>query len=152
MDAAPRVLIVDDDADAVRVLLGALHRHGYPATCTAGSVTEALRLVDPPPDGFGPDAILLDLSLSIIDDHALLRRLHRSAPERRSPCVLMLTGNHPASAIKAAVQQGAAGFIPRPYHGVEIAYKIDQAVRQQTARAAELADLLRSDGDGAPGS
>jgi len=143
----PRVLIVDDNVATVDLLLRALRRHGYDDLDTAPTVPDAVVALDV---SF-PDAVLLDLSLSLHDGHALLRHL-RHEPHRSAVPVFMLTGRHPASAIKAAAQEGATGFIAQPFNGLEIVYKIEQSVGGGPARAAELDDLRHTDpgGAGAP--
>lgn len=55
MSAAPRVLVVDDDAD-MQMLMAALLEHLGAATTTAGAADEVQRALDPP-----PDLVLLDL-------------------------------------------------------------------------------------------
>lgn len=134
----PRVLIVDDNPDVLDVLQRLLLRHGYTRVWTAPGPGEALALLN----AELPDALLLDLSLSLMDDHALLRRI-RQAPHWSALPVLILTGRHAAAAIHGAAQEGASGFLPQPFNGLEIVYKIEQAVRGSAARAAELTDLLR---------
>jgi CheY-like chemotaxis protein len=136
----PRVLIVDDNRDTVDVLLRALRRHGYTDLATAPTVSWAVGLLT----GALPDVILLDLSLSLHDGHVLLRHV-RGAPHRSAVPVFMLTGRHSSDAIKAAVQEGATGFISQPLNGLEIVYKIEQAVSGLVLRSAELNDLLDRD-------
>lgn len=134
----PRILIVDHNPDELAVLLRSLRNHGYPEVSTAETVGEALALLDISL----PDVILLELSLSLKDEHVLLRRL-RGAPHWSGLPVLLITGRHRAQAIKAAIAEGASGFIPQPLNGLEIQYKIEQAVRGAASRAVELNDLLR---------
>lgn len=55
MSTAPRVLVIDDDAD-MQVLMAALLEHLGAASTTAGTADEVQRALDPP-----PDLILLDL-------------------------------------------------------------------------------------------
>lgn len=134
------MLIVDDDPETIAVLTRVLLRNAYPEVAVAGSVTEAIEQLDAAP----PDVVLHDLSLSLGEGHALLRHVRRE-PRWSALPVLMLTGHHSAAAIQTAAQEGATGFIPQPLHGVEIVFKIEQAVREAPARAAEREDLARPD-------
>jgi CheY-like chemotaxis protein len=136
----PRVLVVDDTPATVDVLVRALRRSGHTDVAAAGTVADALALLG----GVLPGAILLDLSLSLQDGHLLLRHVRR-APHWSPVPVFMLMGRHPASAIRAAALEGATGFIAQPFNGLELVYKIEQAVNGVGARAAELDDLLQSD-------
>jgi len=145
----PRVLIVDDNPLTVDVLARSLARQGYTHLPTAATVPDAIRQLNA---GL-PDAILLDLGLSLQDGHVLLRHLRR-APLWSPVPVFMVTGQHSASAIKGAAAEGASGFITQPFNGSEIVHKIERAVGEWRSRAAELDDLLQldpspsSDGDG----
>jgi CheY-like chemotaxis protein len=136
----PRVMIVDDDPDATGVLLRALERHGYSDVRCIPTVPEALESLEKDP----PDALLLDLSLSIMDGHHLLRHVRRNPGWTWLP-VLLLVGRHPVEAIRAATQEGATAFIAQPFGGLELTYKIEQAVRTGETRDAELTDLRRPD-------
>jgi two-component system KDP operon response regulator KdpE len=140
-----RVLVVDSHDDNVEVLFRQLRRHGYAEVTTAATAGDALALLGP----VEPDAVLVDLGLPLLDGRSLLHHVRRSTRWSALP-VLLLTGRQPASAIKAAAQEGASGFIHRPFDGFEIIFKIEQAVRGSGARAAELTDLARDGGPPAP--
>jgi len=142
----PRVLIVDDDPDTVQTLSRALRRHEQFDVQAASSMQDALTVLD----GSLPDVVLVDLSMSMVDGHRLLRQV-RQAPRTATLPVFVLTGRHEGPVIRAAAQAGASGFIPQPFNGLEITYKIDQAIRGSRTRAAEVSDLLRPEPGTSPG-
>lgn len=134
----PRVLVADGNPDNVEVVLRQLRRHGYADVAAAATTEDALALLSP----VVPDAILADLGLPLLDGYSLLHHV-RHSPQWSGLPVLLFIGRHPAAAIRAAAQEGASGFIHRPFNGLEIIYKVEQAVRGGGARAAELSDLSR---------
>jgi CheY-like chemotaxis protein len=138
MDEEPkaRVLVVDAHADSVEVLLRQLRRQGYDEVTSATTASDALALLSP----LSPDAVLVDLALPPLDGYSFLQHVRRSPLWSTLP-VLILTGRQPPAVIQAAAQEGATGFIHRPFDGLEIIFKIEQAVRGGRTRAAELADL-----------
>jgi signal transduction histidine kinase/CheY-like chemotaxis protein len=68
--ASRRILLADDNADAVRLLSQLLTRRGYEVS-TASDGVEALRLAHE----FRPDVLLLDIGLPGMDGYALARQL-----------------------------------------------------------------------------
>jgi signal transduction histidine kinase/CheY-like chemotaxis protein len=88
-----RVLVVDDDADMVRLLTRMLHAilpKSQVASATDGLTGLALARSDPA-DGHGgpPDLILLDLLMPTLDGHAFLRELHADPRLAAVPVVIV---------------------------------------------------------------
>jgi DNA-binding NtrC family response regulator len=73
--AKPRILIVDDERDLLRVFSRALELAGYDAH-TAESAEAAMALVHAAP----PDAILLDLKMPFVNGLGFLYRLREAYP------------------------------------------------------------------------
>jgi signal transduction histidine kinase/DNA-binding response OmpR family regulator len=81
-----RVLVLDDNADAVDSLGMLLQLDGHEVLCTYNS-REALEKVQ----GFRPDAVLLDIGLPEIDGYEVARRL-RALPDLEGVRLIALTG------------------------------------------------------------
>jgi len=126
-DHGYRLLLVDDDEEACRVLGEVLERENYAVRRTI-SASEALSVWSTE----GPfDAVLTDLRMperSGLDLLADLRRLDREA------LVLVLTGFGDAGAAAEAIRAGAYDFIAKPYELAE--------VRETLARALERRRLV----------
>jgi CheY-like chemotaxis protein len=82
---AGRVLIADDDEDALALVLAILDERGYEID-TARNGREAFEIVTDRP----PDAIILDLMLPEMDGFELMHRLSLN-PDRRDIPVILLT-------------------------------------------------------------
>ncbi|GAB2497087.1 response regulator transcription factor [Arenimonas alkanexedens] len=107
MNAAPDILVVDDDASFGRVLARSLQRRGFAARAVV-SVDEALAACDVAP----PTHAVLDLMLGSGDDGLrLMRRLRERVPGLR---VLLLTGYASIATAVEAIKQGADDYLAKP--------------------------------------
>jgi two-component system, NtrC family, response regulator HydG len=106
--AHPRLLLVDDDEAACRLLAEVLQRESYEVVPTL-SADEALALLDES----GPfDAILTDLRMPRTSGLDLLRIVRERDP---AALVLVLTAFGDATAAGEAIRAGAYDFISKPY-------------------------------------
>jgi two-component system, chemotaxis family, chemotaxis protein CheY len=104
---ARRVLVIDDD-EPIRELLGAmLADEGY-EVATAANGADALQMLDE--QGL-PDLILLDIVMPIVDGRQFAAEYHqRSSP--RAPIVVISASKDPQ---EAAEQIRAGGWIAKPF-------------------------------------
>ncbi len=125
--AAPRLLLVDDDEEACRLLAEVLSRESYRVS-RALSAREALRLVEEE----GPfDAVLTDLRMPEASGLDLLADLRKRDPEA---LVLVLTAFGDGAGAAEAIRSGAYDFISKPYDLAEL--------RETLARALERRQLV----------
>jgi two-component system, NtrC family, response regulator HydG len=133
-----RLLLVDDDEAACRLLAEVLEREAY-RVVTALSADEALAALDEPVPF---DAILTDLRMPAKSGLDLLRIVRERDP---AALVLVLTAFGDAAAAGDAIRAGAYDFISKPY---DIA-----ALRETLARALgrrRLASVRREHTDRPP--
>jgi CheY-like chemotaxis protein len=121
-EAPATVLVADDDADIVAALKVRLGKAGF-AVLAARDGAEALRLAR---DG-GPGVILLDIKMPAGDGFTVLERL-RAEPETARIPVLFLTANPQDANRERAAALGAAGFVAKPYDGVELVAVVRKAL------------------------
>lgn len=103
-----KALIVDDHAlirDALHGILGNFAEIGD--ISEAGTAADAERLLS---EDAAVSLVLLDLALPDRDGLTLLRTIRKDFP---SVSVVMLSGTEQRSAMTAALEAGAAGFIPK---------------------------------------
>jgi diguanylate cyclase (GGDEF)-like protein len=103
------ILIVDDDAGAVRVLANLLRDLARILVTTRGSEVMALTR------SARPDLVLLDLAMPDADGMTLCREL-RADTETCDVLVLFVTGHGDAQAESQALAAGAIDFIHKPVH------------------------------------
>lgn len=128
-----RMLLVDDDEAACRLLAEVLEREAYEVT-VAHSVHEAQDRLD----DRGPfDAVLTDLRMPGESGLALVQHLRTTAPDT---VVLVLTAFGDATAAGEAIRAGAYDFISKPYELGTLRLLLNRAIerrRQVSERRVE---------------
>ncbi|HEY9434147.1 MAG TPA: PAS domain S-box protein, partial [Blastocatellia bacterium] len=105
-----RVLVVDDEPDALEVLSLMLTNHGAEVK-TCASAAEALQTLDE----WQPDALVSDIGMPREDGYDLLRKIRAREPERggRTPAIA-LTAYARAEDARRALAAGYQMHIPKP--------------------------------------
>jgi len=119
-----RLLLVDDDEEACRLLAEVLEREGYGVT-RARSVEAALRALSSNPPF---DAILTDLRMPGASGLDLIRAVRKG--DRRA-LVFVLTAFGDAATAGEAIRAGAYDFISKPYDLAALRAAIAQALERR---------------------
>lgn len=123
--AGKRVLLVDDDADALDVERVALERAGATVACAA-SVAEAAEAFST----LDPSVIVTDLAMPMVSGFDLLAELKvfwAIHPERAIP-VLLLTAHARKDVVKDAVARGFAAVLAKPLEPEALVEAVARAV------------------------
>ena len=118
--ARPRILLVDDDPDLLRLLSMRLTASGY-RVITATSAESALDVLDIE----HPQVVVSDVRLPAQDGLALfdaIRRRHPSLP------VILLTAHGTIPDAVEATTRGVFAYLTKPYEAKALLEKIEQAV------------------------
>lgn len=117
-----KILIVDDEPDIVEVLADRLEASGFDVrtvnharACYAAVAKDA------------PDLILLDIQMPDIDGMQALGELKKHHPQVP---VLMISASTVRDASRQAVQNGAEGFVLKPFEPQELMQKINEILNQ----------------------
>jgi len=102
------ILVVDDDASNIQVLLSMLENDYQILVANSGE--QALRLLD---KTVQIDLVLLDIDMPLLSGFDVLRRL-RANPLHSSIPVIMVTGQNHEDTEAYALDQGANDFISKP--------------------------------------
>jgi CheY-like chemotaxis protein len=108
-NAAPEIIVIDDDYELLNLITLLLRRIGVqPQTFDDGS--EALNYLTQAT----PDLIILDLMLPLIDGFEILRQIRA---ERRFDAVpvLILSARADPRSIRRGLENGADGYVTKPY-------------------------------------
>jgi len=119
--APPRVLLVDDDPNLLRLLAIRLQASGYEIT-TAESGEAALSALAVAQ----PQLVITDLRMGGMDGLALFDAIHKAYSTLP---VIILTAHGTIPDAVAATRRGAFGFLTKPYDSKELMEKVEQAVR-----------------------
>jgi diguanylate cyclase (GGDEF)-like protein len=103
------VLVVDDDADKLKLLEVALGMEGYHVR-TACNGKEALAAVE----SYPPDLIIADVMMPEMDGYELARRIRQNPQTRFIPLMLQTAGRHLAEDRRLGAEVGALGYITDP--------------------------------------
>lgn len=142
-EASPRILVVDDTPQNIRLLDAVLSPRGY-TVVPAASGQEALETVAQEP----PDLVLLDIQMPGMDGYEVCQRL-RGAPATRALPIVMITASGDQEKLKA-LEAGADEFIAKPLNQAELLARVKSLLRIKQyhdtiqAQAAELASWNRS--------
>ena len=136
----PKILVVDDVPQNVRLLEAVLVPHGY-QVLTANDGISALELVE----AEQPDLILLDVMMPGLDGYAVCTHLRENDATAVLP-VIMVTSSIGQEKTKA-IEAGADDFIPKPFNHDELLTRVRSLLRIKRyhdtikIQAAELAEL-----------
>jgi DNA-binding response OmpR family regulator len=138
--ALPRVLVVDDDPDLVRLLQHVLRSNGYQEAVQVSTGREALESLD------GIDIVLLDQQLPDTSGLQVLDAIRtRPAP----PAVILVTGHGNESLVASALRRGADDYLAKDSALTELLPQILERVRRgrelRKALAEAEADLVRAE-------
>ncbi|MDP2734216.1 MAG: response regulator transcription factor [Hoeflea sp.] len=123
-----RILVIEDDADLNRQLVGALSDAGY-AVDTAFDGEEGHFLGDTEPY----DAIVLDLGLPKLDGLSVLESWRRDG---RAMPVLILTARDRWSEKVAGIDAGADDYVAKPFHMEEVLARLRALLRRAAGHAS----------------
>lgn len=122
MDKESRIiLVVDDDADILRILRDNLELDGY-RVLTAGTGTEALTLFREK----SPDLLVLDLMLPDMDGVQVCRVLRAQS----AVPIVMLTAKDGVSDKVLGLESGADDYLVKPFNYLELAARIRACLRR----------------------
>ena len=142
-DRTPRILVVDDIPENVRLLEAVLAPQGYDIL-TAVDGSSALGVVE----SEQPDLVLLDVVMPELDGYAVCTRLRENEATAVLP-VIMVTSSVGEEKIRA-IEAGADDFIPKPFNHHELLTRVRSLLRIKRyhdtikRQAAELRELNRT--------
>jgi signal transduction histidine kinase len=118
---AGSVIVVDDDADALKITSLVLNKKGY-STSPCGSAGEALDVMQKN----SIDVVLTDIMMPKMSGIELLERIHSIDPDVP---VILITGFADLDKAIEAIKKGAFDFITKPYEPAYLAHSVGKAVR-----------------------
>lgn len=103
-----RALLIDDDQDFSKQLIEGAKQYSYEVYTIADPKETFNRILE-----VNPHMILIDYQLEPIKGTDLLALIRDDARMRNIP-IMMISGNQSEEMYKSAINQGVAGFIPKP--------------------------------------
>lgn len=119
----PKVLIVDDEPDVVRLLQFRFDKEGFD-TITATDGQTALSTVE----SDAPDLVLLDIMMPLMDGMEVLRQIRSRRRTSKTP-VIMLTAKTASITVDEARQLWVSDFIMKPFDPEVLVRKAKKALK-----------------------
>ena len=121
-----RILLVEDDPSAIRLVGYALEQEGY-EVLTAANGVEGLRKAREEE----PDLLILDVMLPGLDGFELCRRLRADAQTAGLP-VLMLSAKAQEIDKTTGLKMGADAYLTKPADPSEIVSRVESLLAQKS--------------------
>jgi diguanylate cyclase len=134
MSAPKKILIVDDDSDALMLMSATLEADGF-LVSTASDGADALRRFR----ADAGDLVMLDVDMPGMTGYDVCAALRREAGELLP--IVMVTGMDDVASVDAAYRAGATDFIAKPISWALIGHRVRYLLRAyQIARNLEAAE------------
>ncbi|MFH1717766.1 MAG: response regulator [Planctomycetota bacterium] len=121
-----KVLVVDDDAEIVELMVDVLNRDGRFETKTASSGYEAGMATE----RFRPELILLDYMLPDVNGNVVCQTIRKN-PEFENIKIIIVSGVVKQDEIAQLLKSGAEDFIRKPFDVAELTGKITAALQMK---------------------
>jgi len=128
--SAPRFLVVDDFSTMRRIVRGLLKEIGFDDVEEADDGVAALAKLKSQPFDF----VICDIGMPIMSGIDLLRMVRTDAALRHIP-MLMGTAEARKEDIVLAVQNGAAGYLVKPFTKAALEERVKKALKDHTSAA-----------------
>ncbi|HEV2732975.1 MAG TPA: response regulator transcription factor, partial [Terriglobales bacterium] len=129
----PNILVVDDEAQIIRVLKTTLSSQGY-GIRTASDGEEALQLMK----DWTPDLIVTDLRMPNMDGLELCRHVRTQS---RAPIIVLSVKGQEAIKVEA-LDAGADDYITKPFSVNELLARVRAALRRASAPQQQETPLV----------
>lgn len=131
-----RVLIVDDNQDAIHILSAVLKRGGY-AVSVAKNGAEAVEMVRQD----HPALILLDIMMPKMDGFEVCQEI-KGSPETRGIPILMITARKDPESRKRGLEVGASEYLVKPIHPAEVLRKVQEYLGDDRSSPPSLKSIF----------
>lgn len=126
MASGPLIAVVDDDVSLREALTGLLSAYGYRIDAYSSGydllACDRLRTYD---------LFILDVQMPGIDGLQLQEEMLKAGVEA---AIIFLTSDQDPEVRSRALAMGAAAFLDKPFHGVELLAQLDGALTQANGR------------------
>ena len=117
----PKILLVDDDPDLLRLLSIRLQGGGYTVTAVGGAEAALSQVAVST-----PDVVITDLRMGGMDGMSLFESLQKKHPALP---VIILTAHGTIPDAVAATQRGVSGYLTKPFDGKALIDQVEKALQ-----------------------
>src|SRR5918995_4603897 len=124
MNERPRILVVDDEPQLIRVLRTGLKSHGYDIRAAADSLAGLEMFTD-----WHPDLVITDLAMPNVDGLEFCRRLREIS---QVPIIVLSAKGEEKTKVEA-LDIGADDFVTKPFGIDELLARVRASLRRANA-------------------
>jgi DNA-binding response OmpR family regulator len=121
--AEKKILIIEDDKDALYAMGIRLKAHGYTVAVAMDAIS-AIGMANKEK----PDLILLDLGLPGGDGYLVMQRVRRNYPSLLMVPIIVVSARDPVANERRAMQAGAHAFLQKPVENADLLAAIENAL------------------------
>lgn len=118
MESKPTILVVDDTAENIKILMGILKEKYKVKAVLSGE--EAIATIQKNL----PDLVLLDIMMPGIDGYETCKRL-KDTPETQDLPIIFLTAKTEAEDVLKGFQFGAVDYVTKPFNSAELLSRVN---------------------------
>ena len=133
-DAAPRILVVDDNENNRYTLIRRLKRQGYGDVASAEHGRQALEILET--SAF--DLVLLDIMMPEMNGYEALKAMKASAKLRDVP-VIMISAVDEIESVVRCIEQGAEDYLSKPFNPTLLRARVGASLEKKRLRDQEAA-------------
>ena len=151
MPGQPKILVVDDTAESLKLLTDILREEGYEVRSSISGEFALLAL-----QSFQPDLALLDIRMPGMDGYEVCRRMKANTATGRVP-VIFVSANTDTGEKVEGFRVGAVDYVTKPYQRDELMARVrthlelhalrsglESMVKQRTAEVQDRESSLRN--------
>ena len=136
-DSRPRILLVDDDRDILKLVSMRLGASGYEVQAVDSGALALAALATS-----RPQLVITDLKMDGMDGLALFDAIHAMAPTLP---VIILTAHGTIPDAVAATKRGVFGYLPKPFDSQALLQQVAQALKLSTGMHSAETESTRND-------
>lgn len=129
-----RILIVDDSADDIHVLMENLKQDYAVLAATSGAKALEMAVKEP-----HPDVILMDVMMPGMDGYESCRQL-KSSSDTKDIDVIFVSAHDSTEEILSGYEAGGSDYVIKPVQPKELLQKVKVAIKNREIRATAAAD------------
>lgn len=129
---AGKILIIEDDQTAMRLIEYALKTRGYQVLTTYNGLEGIITAQKE-----GPDLIILDIMLPGIDGFEVCKRLHTGTQTARIP-ILIVSAKNQKEDVNTGFRAGADDYLPKPASPTEIINRVEKLLKKRPSEQTKV--------------
>jgi DNA-binding response OmpR family regulator len=135
---AGKILIIEDDQTAMRLIEYALKQRGYQVITTYNGLEGIITAQKEE-----PDLVILDIMLPGIDGFEVCKRLHSGSQTAKIP-ILIISAKNQKEDINTGFRAGADDYLPKPASPTEIISRVERLLAKKPSGQTKIISFVNT--------